>query len=204
MLVFWEERLVFLATPKTGTTAVEMALRPHAGLALTDPPIVKHTPLYRYERFLKPYFAACGAENFETVAVVRHPVDWLGSWFRYRRRPELDGHPNSTAGVDFDGFVRAYLKRDRPPFAQVGSQAKFLTDGQGRVAVDHLFRYENLDALVGFLEARLGRSISLRRLNESPPAELSLRPRLRHRLEQEMPLEFEVWRRAGDTGAAGG
>ncbi|RMD90227.1 MAG: gamma-glutamyl kinase [Alphaproteobacteria bacterium] len=196
MLVFWEERLVFLATPKTGTTAIEMALRPVAGIAITDPPVVKHTPIYRFRRFLAPYLAACGAEDFETVAAVRHPVDWLGSWYRYRSRPELEGHPNSTRGISFDAFVRGYLKKRRPPFADVGSQAKFLADAEGRVAVDHLFRYEAQPALLAFLEKRLGREIKLKRLNESPPAELSLRPRLRQRLEAELPAEFAVWKAA--------
>ena len=50
MLVFWKERLVFLAVPKTGTTALEGALAPKAALVFRDPPILKHTPLYRYRR----------------------------------------------------------------------------------------------------------------------------------------------------------
>ncbi|PRX38096.1 hypothetical protein SAMN05216257_103383 [Meinhardsimonia xiamenensis] len=196
MLVFWEERLVFFATPKTGSTALEMALRPVAGIALTDPPVIKHTPAYRFRRFLAPYFAACGADDFETVAVVRHPVDWLGSWYRYRSRAELEGHPNSTRGMSFNDFVRAYLKRRRPPFAEVGSQAKFLTDSDGRIAVDHLFRYEALPALLTFLEKRLNREIRLKRLNESPAAELTLRPRLIARLQAERAEEFQVWEQA--------
>lgn len=37
MLVFWKERLVFLATPKTGTTAIEAALQPLANLSIQNP-----------------------------------------------------------------------------------------------------------------------------------------------------------------------
>ena len=33
MLVFWEQRLVFLATPKAGSTAVESALGEFSGVA---------------------------------------------------------------------------------------------------------------------------------------------------------------------------
>jgi hypothetical protein len=101
VLVFWEERLVFLSVPKTGSTAVEMALRPRAGIALTDPPVAKHTPYYRYRRLLRPYLDALGAPEFETVAVVREPVDWLGSWWRYRQRDELRAHNNATHYVCF-------------------------------------------------------------------------------------------------------
>lgn len=197
VLVFWEQKLVFFATPKTGTTAIEMALRPDAGIAITDPPIVKHTPVYRYMRFLRPYFAACGAENLETMAMVRHPVDWLGSWYRYRQRDDLARHPNSTRDISFDDFVRGYLKREQPAFAQVGSQAKFLTNGEGEVEVTHLFRYEDQPRALAFLERRLGREIALKRLNESPRRELSLRPRLEARLREELPQEFAVWEGAG-------
>ena len=34
MLIFWDQRLVFLATPKAGSTAVEVALEPLASLAV--------------------------------------------------------------------------------------------------------------------------------------------------------------------------
>ena len=42
MLVFWKENLVFLAVPKTGTTAIEGALSPYAAMVLRDPPQIKH------------------------------------------------------------------------------------------------------------------------------------------------------------------
>lgn len=45
MLVFWKENLVFLAVPKTGTTAIEGALALHAAMVLCEPPQIKHAPL---------------------------------------------------------------------------------------------------------------------------------------------------------------
>lgn len=77
MLVFWKENLVFLAVPKTGTTAIEGALAPHAAMVLREPPQIKHAPLYRYGRFLLPMFEKAGGKNPETIAVIRHPVEWL-------------------------------------------------------------------------------------------------------------------------------
>jgi hypothetical protein len=198
VLVFWEERLVFLSVPKTGSTAVEMALRPRAGIALTDPPVAKHTPYYRYRRLLRPYLDALGAPEFETVAVVREPVDWLGSWWRYRQRDELRGHKNATHDVSFEDFVRGYMmpRETRPSYAAVGSQAKFLHFGHGQVPVDHLFRYEDQDLLLGFLADRLGPLPPLKRLNESPRRKVQLDPGLRDALEREVSREFKVWRLA--------
>ena len=57
--------------------------------------------------------------------------------------------------------------------ADVGSQAKFLRPRQG-VGVDRLFRYEEIDTFVHFLEDRLGCEILLPRLNVSPPGATEL------------------------------
>ena len=44
MLVFYKERLAFLAVPKTGSTAYHTALRDRADLVVTDPPDLKTCP----------------------------------------------------------------------------------------------------------------------------------------------------------------
>jgi hypothetical protein len=193
VLVFWKEALVFLAVPKTGTTALEGALAPRASMVLRDPPILKHTPVYRYRRFLAPYFGTAGGVELQTVAVVRHPVDWLGSWYRYRSRDDLAGHPNSTRGISFDDFVTEYMRGKPASFATVGSQVKFLSDGNGTLSVDHLFRYEAQPRLIAFLEERLQVRLNLPRLNVSPVAEITLSPDVRSKLESKCAAEFAAW-----------
>lgn len=202
MLVFWKERLVLLAVPKTGTTALEGALAPRAALVLRDPPQIKHSPLYRYRRFIEPLLAAGGASDFETVAVLREPVSWLGSWFRYRTRDDIAGRPNSTRGMTFDAFVEEYCK-DRPaPFAQVGQQARYVLNEDGTQGVTHLFRYEEPERLHAFLSERLGLRLDLPRLNESPAMEIALSPATEARLRAARPQEFAVWAMAGRQAAA--
>jgi hypothetical protein len=196
MLVFWKEKLVFLAVPKTGTTALEGALAPRASLVLRDPPILKHCPVYRYRRFLEPFLAQAGDQTLETLAVIRNPVDWLSSWYRYRHRDDLKGHPNSTQGISFDTFVTEYAKGKPAPFAAVGSQAKFVQGQDGVTVVTHIYRYEAQDKLIDFLQDRLSVRINLPRLNVSPQMELTLSPDIRARLEQKCPSEFAVWEAA--------
>lgn len=193
MLVFWKENLVFLAVPKTGTTAIEGALAPRASMVLRDPPILKHSPCYRYNRFLKPYFVQAGGQTPELFAVVRHPIDWLSSWYRYRHRDDLVDHPNSTRGVSFDDFVLEYCKGKPAAFANVGSQAKFLLVGEGELGVDHLFRYEGQDTMIAFLEKRLEMKIELKRLNVSPVLPLTLSPDVEEKFRKKCAAEFDVW-----------
>ena len=78
-------------------------------MVISNPPDLKHAPVYRYNRFIRPMFEKVCGTKLETLAVMRHPVDWLGSWYRYRRRPFMKGRPNSTHEVTFDEFVRAYV-----------------------------------------------------------------------------------------------
>jgi len=97
--LFWKEKLSLLSVPKTGTTAIEAALAHKASMSVSDPPELKHAPVYRYNRFFRPMFEkACKAE-METFAMMQEPISWLGSWYKYRQRPFLYGSPKSTAQI---------------------------------------------------------------------------------------------------------
>lgn len=193
MLVFWKERLTCLAVPKTGTSAYEDALAPRADMVVRDPPELKHAPVYRYNRFFRPMFDKMGADDMETMAVMREPVSWLGSWYRYRKRPFMTGKPNSTEHVSFDEFVDAYCRGNRPGYANVGSQAKFLEPRPNGTRVTYLFRYEDQDPIKTFLEDRLQVTLELKQLNVSPSAELSLSDRTAAKLRRKCAEEFELY-----------
>jgi hypothetical protein len=193
MLVFWKENLVLLAVPKTGSTALEGALAPRASMVVRDPPHLKHAPCYRYKRFLKPFFKQAGGQDPELMAVVRNPIDWLGSWYRYRTRPDLIGHENSTAHISFDDFVLEYCKGDPAPFANVGSQNKFLRINGGEIGADHLFQYEQWDKVIAYLEERLEMTIKLKQKNVSPVIQLTLSPETEAKLRDKRAEEFAIW-----------
>jgi hypothetical protein len=193
MLVFFKERLAFLSVPKTGTTAYEAALAPRADMVISEPPMLKHAPVYRYNRFIRPMFEkVCGAE-MELMAVMREPVSWLGSWYRYRQRPFMQGKPNSTHGISFDDFVLAYMKGDKPGFADVGSQFQFMKTQPNGTGITHHFRYEDQPRLKAFLEDRLGIELSLTRENVSPQMPLALSPNIEQRFKRKFAEEYALY-----------
>lgn len=191
MLVFRRHRLVFLATPKTGSTAVEVALGGMADLVVSNPPELKHTTVGRFSRFLAPWLKAALGEEFETCALMREPRDWLGSWYRYRQRDGVVAK-NSTRGMSFDDFVRGYAATPRPGFAQVGSQAQMLQTRDG-ARVTHLFRYERMGDFVDFLEDRLNCAITLPRINVSPEGATGLSPEGEALLRQTLAADFALY-----------
>lgn len=197
MLIFWKERLVFLANTKTGSTSIESALEPLAHVAIKRPPQLKHMRAMAYGRHYKPFLEQAGNGAFTTVALIREPIDWLGSWYRYRQRSELEDNRNSTAGQSFESFVEAYLLEKPPAFAAVGSQARFLGDADRAPLVDRLFRYEALGDFVHFLEESLGCEITLPRMNVSPKAPMELSAGLRARLQDHFAPDYAIWNSLG-------
>lgn len=196
MLVFWEERLAFLATPKTGSTAIAAALESLAAVSIQRPPLLKHTTVHRYRRFIGPYLEAAAKDDFTLVALMREPKDWLGSWYRFRQRDEVEPG-KSTRGMSFDDFVRAWCRDPRPDFADVGSQGRFLRPRQENGTergVDRLFRYEEIGSFVQFLEDRLGCEIILPRLNVSPPGATELSPETEALLQRVAAEDFALYR----------
>jgi len=198
MLIFWKRRLVFLANTKTGSTSIEMALESLADVAIQRPPALKHTTAARFVGLLAPFLGASAeGQRFETVALIREPLDWLGSWYRYRLREHLPIGGDES----FAAFVAGYLDQPQAEFASIGSQSAFLTDAQGAVAVDHLFRYEDIAQLLEFLEDRLDCAITLPHLNVSPQAPVDLPAELGRRLTERLAADYALYDAVGQHGA---
>lgn len=194
MLVSLKHRVVVFAMPKCASTAFESAFGGHMDVMIGGVPSAKHTPFRKYERFLKKYFESFTEGPLETVCLFRDPVDWLGSWWRYRGRDALDGKPNSTREMDFDAFVRAYLDGVGAA-VRVGRQAQFVSDRDGAVGIDRIWRYDHVEDCAAWLAARLGVSVTLGRENVSPGPHLAnrLSPDTRERMMHELTRDFQIY-----------
>ncbi len=193
MLISIDKRLAFLAMPKTGTTSMEKALGRYCEIRFGRSPKTKHMTQRVFERFMMPYLRDIGAGDTETVCVIREPVDWLGSWYRFRSKPGFSRGPKSTKDVGFAAFIEGYLAKPQPEFSKIGRQSGFVAGKSGKPAVTHMFRYDNLPALVSFLDKRFGRELKLPKVNVSPPADMHLPPALRARLETERAEDFALY-----------
>lgn len=200
MLIFWKQRLVILATPKTGSTALAAALEPFAAHSVPRPPEMKHTPAYRYQRFLRPYLRASAGGDFTVVALMREPVDWLGSWYRFRQRDTVMSPEKSTRNMSFAAFVEGYMATPRPAFAEVGRQAKFLSGmNDAPIGVDRLFRYEEMADFVRWLEERLDQRLNLPRLNVSPAGSTALPQATAAQLQHYLAPEYALYAAIGQN-----
>jgi hypothetical protein len=123
MLVFWKARLVLLAVPKTGSTALEAAFCPGQMRRSCNPPRLKHMTVRRYRRQLAGLLEQDGRNagtDGDHARAGRLAVELVS----LSLPPGAGGQPQSTAGVGFADFVEAWLSDDAPEYARSdGSRA---------------------------------------------------------------------------------
>jgi hypothetical protein len=199
MLLAPRHGFVFLAIPKTGTSAIETAFRPYAQIAPQGIPAIKHTRYAEFQRFLQPFLAAKGfpRESYEVVCAFREPIDWLSSLWRYRSREKLTDpsnprNHNFTGGIPFEQFAREYMEGGD----QGMRQSKYLRARRGHDEVDRIFRYERLDLLVDFLCEKIGKDVGVELKNVSPERSFSLSEECEHELREFFQPEYRIYQRA--------
>ncbi len=198
MLVSIEKKIAFLAMTKTASTSIEAALSPYCDIAFYNNPRVKHIPWRRYNRFVTPYLNRMGFSDIETTCLFREPVSWLFSWYRYRARPEVLGKGQSTDGITFDYFVKAYIEGG-PESPRIGRPSHFVCNPKGEVSIDHLFRFENMNGFQSFIENRFDKKFTFERVNTSPQKEFSLSAKLQSSIEGFLAPEYEIYENARKT-----
>lgn len=186
---------VFLATTKTGSTAIERALQRHAEIVVRRPPRLKHATARTFDRVWAPVLEHYGhaREDYELVCVVREPVEWAHSWWRYRSRPEAAGSEGSTAGTSFDEFAERIVSGE----LKLGTSTNFVRVRPDRPPVDRVYRYEHLPAAVEWMAGRLGIDVpDLGRVNTSPRAAAPIAAATRALLTEHYASDAELHARA--------
>lgn len=194
MLAAPKHGFAYLATRKTGSTAIQRDFAPHAQLLTNGPPSLKHVTATEFEATFVPLLRAHGFDRggYETVCAIRHPLDAAVSWWRYRSRPALEGHPNHVGQLAFDAFAEQLIAGK----VTLPSQADFVCDTRGHVAVDRLYRYDHLDKMIEWMRARVGKPVTVGRANVSPPRDPRMSPDTRHMLEDFYSGELALYAQA--------
>ncbi|CAA0120693.1 Uncharacterised protein [BD1-7 clade bacterium] len=210
MLLNSRHNIAFLCNPKCASTSIEAALDDHCDVRMSKYPSIKHmNARVFHESFLPMYQQLIPNSQIETVCLMRDPIDWLFSWYRYRSRPALASiehprHRNYTGNIDFNQFIEAYLlvddldggssdEKKAPAYAQVGSQYNFIKDSNNDIGIDRIYPLERTDLLVRYLQKKLQTRLTLEKLNQSPTRNLRLAPSLKHDLQEHLKADFRLY-----------
>lgn len=193
MQIFFKQNLTYLAVPKTGTTAYELALRADADIVFARRR--KHMTAGQYDRKIAPFLLSSFDFQPERMAVMRHPIEQIRSWYRYRTAPKSKRLQGSTTDLSFDDFVRGVLQDPQPPLCGIGSQYNFLTLKDGSIPIHHLFAYEMQPLIKSFLGSRFNKPINPKPKNVSPPKPTPLSPEVESLLRKARAPEFALYDR---------
>ncbi|WP_194865053.1 sulfotransferase family protein [Alloalcanivorax profundimaris] len=199
MLLSSKHGFAFLCMPKCASTSIEIALRNYCTVRITGQPDLKHMDARTYHRYIGDMHKKLLPDvSIEVVCMMREPLEWLHSWYRYRTREELKDptHPNRnnyTGGLEFDEFLKAYMSRERPPFADVGSQRQFLELENGSLGVDRIFRVDDMEGLKSYFREKLGEEIEIPNENVSPSMPMELGRFREWRIKRYLSKEYELY-----------
>ncbi len=151
MLIGVKKKFVFVANTKAASTSIEKALMPHAEIHHAGTPARKHVPLRQAPALYPEVFRGKEGKpvlaKFFIFGVMRDPIDWLGSWFRYRKGNKVDSP--LPADMSFEAF---WERRDwniaKPNGVRFLQRHLFCAD-DGRVLADVIIPYERLGAMFG-------------------------------------------------------
>ncbi|MBB1250854.1 sulfotransferase family 2 domain-containing protein [Rhizobium sp. G21] len=213
MLYFHKEKLVILCQPKTGTTSLHEAIGGDASVVLNTPPQLKHLTYNKFVQTFGPWLergVKFPRRRYTFVAVMREPVDWLSSWYRYASRESLAVAKKKNVGrytgnISFEQFLQdTMLPRDEAPaYARMAGPCSVAMDKKGGIGVDYLFRYTDLDAMVEFVSKKLDRSITLPRQNISVQKEVDASAETIRRIHEKYAFEYDVYSKLTPSGVVG-
>jgi hypothetical protein len=177
--------LVYVAVPKTGGISATTALLPYA-----EPSTAYDTNDVNAMHVSSAYAKRC-YPSADVVCVVREPIDWLFSKYKYASGPYFSWDSvYTTRHQTFSRFVKRYLSGEKPwpePYRMQIDYAK---------GADFTFKYENISGFESFLSKRLGKTIRLQTLNVSPQRPFDLQEEQMQEIKALLMDDYNLWNSA--------
>jgi hypothetical protein len=163
---------IVMSMPKCASTSLQQALTPVCDVRFKDH--MKHIDFAFIESWVLPMLRARRAPapfDPRIFCLMREPIDWLYSWYRYSW--DEDGAPKAGRGAtapafpDFAAFLQAYFSPKPPRVGGVLRQSDFLRGRDGQPGRIELFRFESHHRMIEELERLGGQPLEVKVTNQS-------------------------------------
>ncbi|MDA7737876.1 sulfotransferase family 2 domain-containing protein [bacterium] len=200
MQISTEHGLAFLCMAKCASTAIESAITDYCNIKFSGRTSIKHINAQVFnDHILAAHKKLVRSSHIESVCMIRDPLDWIESWYRYRSRnqlmsPKSPQHAKYTGNVSYNEFLLEYMsKGKRKPFAQLSTQYNFLSLASGRIGLDRIIPFDNFKLLNQFFSEKFGHEIEITLKNTSPRIPISLDSDVEEKLRQYLAKDIAVY-----------
>ncbi len=150
LVSFWHN-FVFVSSTKAASSTIHHLTFPKADLVFYRPTFGKHLQIRQISAMTERVAGRHFSEMF-SFGIIREPVSWMQSWFRFRKRaglsaPSHDDYVNHIpASLTFSEFIEETVGANPKPFARLVPQSRYFRNPRGEVVVKYVATYENLSA----------------------------------------------------------
>tara|TARA_B110000285_G_scaffold231454_1_gene300213 strand:+ start:60 stop:695 length:636 start_codon:yes stop_codon:yes gene_type:complete len=184
--------------PKCASTSIERAISTLCNINFSGRARIKHINAQIFtEKILSAHQALLPSIQIESFCVMREPLQWIESWYKYRSREKFkkEHNRNYTGHISYNDFITEYIsKGTRKPFAKIRTQYDFLKLRNGEIGIDLIFPLENMGLVEQFLFEKTNSKIIIPRINQSPTKDMTqLPPELEDALRQHLAKDIVVY-----------
>jgi len=169
--------------PKCASTSIEVAIKPHCNINYAGHPILKHMDARTFNKWVLP---PCEQANphIESICLMRDPLDWIESWYRYRTRDGLIRHKNYTGDISYNEFITRYIAGE----TGIDNQFNF------QIGIDRIIPLTRIDLFSKFISKKIGTKIVIPKLNVSPGKRTYLDPILKKNLIKHLSKDINLYK----------
>nr|WP_148271141.1 hypothetical protein [Cycloclasticus sp. P1] len=186
--------------PKCASTSIEAAIKDSCNISFSAPSKLKHLNAQQFSRIILPAFQTLlPTIKVESLCLIREPLEWIESWYRYRSRLALKdkshpNHKNYTGDISYNTFIKAYIsKGKRQPFANIKTQYDFIKLSNNDIGIDQIFPMDRLDLVADLLSVKTGKFISIPKKNTSKKRLLNLDSKVEKQLRLHLARDIAIY-----------
>ncbi|BAF72677.1 sulfotransferase family 2 domain-containing protein [Sulfurovum sp. NBC37-1] len=189
----------FLCMPKCASTSIEKTISKYCSINYHKNPLLKHMNARDYHSYVAAFHQkVLPGKKIETFCLVRDPVDWVHSWYRFRMRdplknPRHPNHANYTGNITFQEFVTEMIEGSDSRYVRIGTQKDFLMLDNGKIGINNIFPMERMDLVKSFLEDKIGKKIEIPIKNVAQKIDMNLSAELTGKLELFLKEDIELY-----------
>lgn len=192
--------IAFLCMPKCASHSIEPFIAKHSIASLRGPRL-RHLTAYQFARYMRPLIDSPNA-RVELFCLMRNPLDWVKSWYKYRSRDEIKdkrhpNHENYTGNMSFDEFAIEYIYGKHK---NLRKQSDYLLLADGTIGADTIIQFERMDLVESFLQEKIGEKVSIPKKNVSPQANTELSSRMEKELREYLKKDLTIYNNVAKFG----